>query len=360
VRSSADFSDREVKTRMIYGNAGGTVGFLDPIDSPAVARSTLFPSMPSSSSSSGPDKTTFIRKQIFAQTNSELNALQNRMCTEDRVQLQNYQAMWNDLDTQLAAAATASQGCQAPEAIPAGYTSPSIDFPLSATLQMDILAFALACDLTRVASLQFSTATSQVTHSWIGSNQTDIHHNYSHGGPSSLYELVPYGSTGNLYDTADYQPAFSQYPTTYPEYMTQLPAIDLWYATQVTYLAQKLASLNTASGKNLLGQSVICWGSELDMGSAHNHDDTPFVLIGGGGGKLKTGQLVQFPLNLANGVANNPPTSNRFHNDLLITLAQVMGVSLSTFGSTSGVPPGGSKATVNFCTGPIKEILTAT
>jgi hypothetical protein len=37
-----------------------------------------------------------------------------------------------------------------------------------------------------------------------------------------------------------------------------------------------------------------------------------------------------------------------------------MGVSLSTFGSTSGVPPGGSKAMVNFCTGPIKEILTAT
>ena len=54
-------------------------------------------------------------------------------------------------------------------------------------MQMDILALALACDLTRVASIQFSTATSQVTHKWLGSNQQKCHHDYSHEGPTSLY-----------------------------------------------------------------------------------------------------------------------------------------------------------------------------
>ena len=67
VRSSADFTAREVKTRMIYTESGG---FVDPYDDPAVARSTLFPSVAAStgpSVSAGPDKTTFIRQKVFAQ-----------------------------------------------------------------------------------------------------------------------------------------------------------------------------------------------------------------------------------------------------------------------------------------------------
>lgn len=88
-------------------------------------------------------------------------------------------------------------------------------------------------------------------------------------------------------------------------------------------------------GKSLLSQSVVCWGSELDMGASHNHDDTPFVLIGGGGGKLKTNQLVRFPLNLQ----VNQATANvvdRPHNDLLLTLANVMGVNVgSNFGNVT-------------------------
>jgi hypothetical protein len=98
-------------------------------------------------------------------------------------------------------------------------------------------------------------------------------------------------------------------------------------------------------GKSLLSQSVVCWGSELDMGAAHNHDDTPFVLIGSGGGSLKTNQLVSFPLKLD----SDPTTSaivDRNHNDLLLTLAQVMGVNL-----------GGSFGTASLCTGPITQIL---
>jgi hypothetical protein len=347
VRSSADFSDREVKTRMLYTSSGG---FVDPYDDPVAARNTVFPNVASSgSSSSGPDKKTFIRQKVFAQMNTELTALQGRLCTEDRSQLQNIQQAWNDLNMQLAQAATASASCSTPESAPAGYAAPSIDFPTSAKLQMDILALALACDLTRVGSIQFSTATSQVTHSWIGSTQTDIHHNYSHDGPTSLYSLGP-----DLYNTATYNTPLSSFPM----YVGQLAAIDLWYSQQVAYLAQRLASLNTASGKNLLGQSVICWGNELDLGAAHNHDDTPFVLIGGAGGKLKTGQLVQFPLNLSNNESNNPPTGNRFHNDLLITLAQAMGVNMSTFGAASGAYHGNSGQPVNFVQGPISQILT--
>ena len=160
VRDPADFTDREVKTRMLY-NAAGV--FVDPIDDPTKAASTFFPAM---STSTGPDKTTFIRQQLFGsgtqpgELNSELNILMPKLCTQDRTQLQALQDGWNNLYSQLQAAATASAKCTPP-----GTIVSSTDFPTNAKQQMDILALALACDLTRVASLQFSTATSQVTHS---------------------------------------------------------------------------------------------------------------------------------------------------------------------------------------------------
>ncbi|MDP9033712.1 MAG: DUF1552 domain-containing protein [Myxococcota bacterium] len=326
VRSSVDFVGREVKTRMLYSPSGG---FVDPYDDPVAARNALFPGVPASMAAAGPDKKTFIRQKVFGHLNSELTSMQPRLCTEDRHQLQNMQQAWNDLDGQLAKAATAAASCSVPPAAPAGYSSPSLDFPTSAKLQMDILALALACDLTRVASLQFSTSTSQVTHTWLDATQNDTHHNLSHRGPHSLYEL----------GTDPYNPA----PWVVAEYAPQLAGIDLWYAQQVAYLATRLSQL-TVGGKGLLSQSVICWGNELDLGAAHNHEDTPFVLIGGGGGKLKTGQLVQFPMKLD----ADPTTSgikNRAHNDLLLTLAQVAEAPMTTFGDPQ------------YCTGPITEIL---
>lgn len=346
VRDPADFTDREVKTRMIY-NAAGV--FVDPIDDPIKAASTCFPAMPTSTTT-GPDKTTFIRQQLFGsgtkpgELNSELNSLMPKLCTQDRTQLQALQDGWNNLNTQLQAAATASQNCTPPGSIVS-----STDFPTNAKQQMDILALAMACDLTRVGSLQFSTATSQVTHKWLGSNQTDCHHNYSHNGPTYLGALVSctggYNNMGQCISVSDmYNPSNL---TSLYQNAAQQEAIDQFYATQVAYLAQKLNGLSGANGGTLLDQSVICWSSELDMGAAHNHDDTPFVLVGGANGQLKTGNLVTFPLDLVDGSEATAEVNDRAHNDLLLTLAKVMGAPMTTFGA-----PG-------YCTGPITEILSS-
>jgi|HubBroStandDraft_5_1064220.scaffolds.fasta_scaffold12907_5 Protein of unknown function (DUF1552) len=344
VRDPADFTDREVKTRMIYNSAGV---FVDPIDNPTAAAATCFPNM--SSTTTGPDKTTFIRQQLFGsgtqpgELNSELNSLMPKLCTQDRTQLQALQDGWNSLYTQLQAAATASQKCTPPGAI-----TVSTDFPTNAKQQMDILALAMACDLTRVGSIQFSTATSQVTHKWLGTNQTDCHHNYSHNGPTYLGALVSctggYNNMGQCISVSDMYSAnnLNLYTNT-----AQQEAIDNFYATQVAYLAQKLNGLSGANGGTLLDQSVICWSSELDMGAAHNHDDTPFVLVGGANGQLKTGNLVTFPLDLVDGSEATAEVNDRAHNDLLLTLAKVMGTPMTTFGEPT------------YCTGPITQILSS-
>jgi hypothetical protein len=70
------------------------------------------------------------------------------------------------------------------------------------------------------------------------------------------------------------------------------------------------------------------------------------VLIGAGGGALKTNQLVRFPLKLDSDQTTGAVV-DRSHNDLHLTLAKVMGVDL-----------GNSFGTASYCTGPIAQILT--
>jgi hypothetical protein len=322
-QSSADYNTRGPDERMLYDATGN---YVDPISDPGTALAMLFPSAGGASTKT--DKASALRPLILKQVNSDLTSLQGRLCTEDRVQLQNLQTLWNAADQQMQNAASASAAC----AVPSLGAPPSTGdpFPYNIQAMSTLLAMALACDLTRVASLQLSHALSPVTHTWLGASQTQTHHVYSHQGPTSLYSLG-----ADLYAA---ESGVGQYPQ-------QLIDIDAFYAGQIANLAYTFSQLKTSTGKNLLDQTVFCWGSELDMGAAHNHDDTPFVLIGGGGGALKTNQLVRFPLNLP---GNTPPTNNRYHNDLLLTLAQVMGVEL----------PGGSFGTAMYSTTSIAEILT--
>jgi hypothetical protein len=330
-QSSADYQQRQVDTRMLYD---ASANWVDPYTDPSMALAALFPSAAQAttpSASKGPDKTSFIRQQVATQLNADLTALQSRLCTEDRAQIQNLQALWNQNLMQIQNAAMAAASCSPPQ-LASGVTAGSDPFPIYAQSMANILAMTLACDLTRVASLQYSHALSPVTHTWLGSSQTQTHHSFSHQGPSYIGALAP-----DPYDPPA-NPSYQPYPQ-------QLVDIDAWYAKQVAALAYTLSQFKTTTGKNLLDQTVICWGSELDMGAAHNHDDTPFVLIGGGGGKLKTNQVVRFPVNLQNQATMN--VVERPHNDLLLTLAQVVGVNIgSAFGNvTTGAQ------------GAIKEIL---
>jgi hypothetical protein len=271
--------------------------------------------------------------------------MQPRLCTSDRQQLQALQQGWNDLNQQITAAAAKAASCMPPGAVPAGYKSPSMDFPTTVQLQMDLLALALACDLTRVASLQLSTSTSQVTHSWL-TGQSQTHHNYSHMGPGSLYQIAPCTMYNNMGKCATTPNVYATVNQSFYQSLDQQKAIDLWYAQQVAYLAKKLAMFTGAGSGTLLDQSVICWGNELDMGAAHNHDDTPFVLIGGANGQLKTGQMVTFSVDLTDSDPRVAIAKDRAHNDLLLTLAKVMGQNPTCIGDAQ------------YCTGPITEILS--
>jgi hypothetical protein len=366
--SSTDDPSRDVHNRMLYlPPVNGVSDYADPtasvpVGTPTSAMSLLFgTTMPTDA---GVDPTSLIRAQVQTQVSNELTALGSRLCTEDRVALQNLQGLWTSAHTQLTAQGMQAASCMKPVLQAPGAGDP---LPYNISAMSNILAMALACDLTRVASLQFSQALSIAQHVWIGSDQTTGHHPYSHNGPTSYTSLIPCngmpcGGADPLYETTPAQAASLGYPQ-------QLWEIDAWYATQVAAFAKQLSMLPHTGGNSslsLLDQTIICWGSELDMGNYHNHDDTPFLLIGGkGSGKVKTGQLVRFPLNLSGQYStpgNRPPTNNRFHNDLLVTLAEIMGVgsAISTFGATS-IPGANfqSSSPLTLNQGVIQEVLAS-
>jgi hypothetical protein len=177
-----------------------------------------------------------------------------------------------------------SAGCTLPTAPPATSGSNgggNANFPNQVKQMMDITAHALACDVTRVATLQLSYGFSNVTHTWLG--HTSAHHTMSHDGMDRR---------------------------------TELQAIDTWYATQVAYLLQQLDSVTEGPG-TLLDNTLVVWGRELGS-TAHRMDRSPLLMFGKAGGALKTGRNLNF--------------DKQQHAKLLVSIAQVMGLSTTSIG----------------------------
>ncbi len=283
------------------------------------------------------DKKAAIRQAVFNQLNTELTGLQKRMCSEDATRLGSIQAAWNGLDQQFAAIKAAVAACPAR---PVALSSP-VDFPTAAKAQMDLAVLAMQCDLTRVVTLQFSTATSNVTHKWIDPMDSASHHQHSHSGPGSLYALGT-----NLYDPTTYNPPGDPdtgVRTRSSRRLTPSMRIKSRISRRSSITRACSASRSSAGGASSIKARRTTTTTRPSSSSAAR------------AARSRRGKLVQFPLNLPN---NADPTGNRFHNDLLITLAQAMGVNLTAFGTPSGSPSRYMGKTVTFSTGPIAQILS--
>jgi len=150
--------------------------------------------------------------------------------------------------------------------------------------QIDVLARALVCGLTRVATLQAGSADGNVIVPVDGGYP---HHNTSHGDPNTFAR------------------------------------VQRWYAEK---LARLLTALDVPdpldpTGKTVLDNSCVVWLSECNPG--HDSTDVPCFFVGGAAGALRTGTLVDLP-----GATNKA---------LLKTLGRALGVADSAtghFGST--------------------------
>jgi hypothetical protein len=211
----------------------------------------------------------------------------------DRVKLQAHLDAVRSLEQRLAA--LGGLGCTAPE-LPAQFDWKQNDrYPEVGELQLDLLVMALACGLTRIASLMWSHALSSVIFTWLG--QSVDHHTLSHDESPPAQE--------------------------------QLVAIGSWYAERFAGLLDRMAAVVEGDG-TLLDHSVVVWGSELGKGQPHYCTQIPFVLAGSCNGYFATGRHLAF--------------DHASHNDLLLAVLEAMGVVVPSFGDPA------------FCHGPLPEL----
>lgn len=154
----------------------------------------------------------------------------------------------------------------------------------------DLIAFALRCDITRVATFQWAGAQSALNYDFLDGVPDGRHHQISH-------------NNGNSYNTP-------------------MRAIARFHAEQVAYLAGLLDAIPEGEG-TVLDNTILVHLNTLSQGNNHNFSNIPVLTIGSAGGALDVGRTVQF--------------SGRSLNDLYITLGQAMGAELDTFGDPKHV-----------------------
>ncbi len=236
------------------------------------------------------------RASVLDLTRAELADLRGDQDAQGRLALDAHLDSIRDVERELDREAEAS-ACAPPALGEAFDSHESRRYPQSSRLTLDLLATALACDATRVATVVYSGAASMQTFRWLGVREA--HHTLSHE------------------------------PDSNEEAREKLVRIDAWYAGEIARFAQRLASIPEGEG-TLLDHTIVLWGNELSKGNLHSHENMHFVVVGGSRAGLGLGRWLDL--------------GDRPHADLLLTLARRMGCTLDTFGAEG------------FCTGPIDAL----
>jgi hypothetical protein len=189
-------------------------------------------------------------------------------------------------------------------------------------MQMDLMILALQCDLTRVASLQWSTAESTVIHEWLPLEYqgTREHHMMTHNESVDVSMMAA---------MVDQQTAMT--------IRSDLTKIHHWYAQQFAYMLGKLDAIDEGNGKSLLDNMLFFWTNELGEGGKHSYVNVPMVLAGSCGGQLPTGRFLDYQGGRLAGYGNGMA-----HNKLFVTFLKMFGINENTFGlpDFAGTIPG--------------------
>ena len=134
-----------------------------------------------------------------------------------------------------------------------------------------------------------------------------------------------------------------------PGMMAQLTKSDTFNIEQYSYFLDRLAETKDLDGRPLLDSTMALYGSGMAFGHSHGNANLPLVLAGGKGFGLKHGRHVDYNkkarefagYDLANPgshyyVCHNPVNEKAHMSNLLLTMAQNMGVDVERFGDSTG------------------------
>ncbi|MGK3982193.1 DUF1552 domain-containing protein [Sorangium sp. So ce136] len=295
-------SSLELGVQVQYANVSSRISYLGPgqpvppEDDPRAVFDRLFNDL--SADPADLERRRALRRRVLGSVMEDYGSLSRQLGGEDRQKLEHHLEAVSEIEKRLDAPGLLGGACAVPELGERLDVYANDNFPAIGRLQMDLLAMALACDLTRIASIQWSATQAGKVFTWLG--QSDTHHALSHSSPGHQAK------------------------------QQQLVDIGRWQAEQLAYLLGKLDAVPEGAG-TLLDNTIVLWCTDISAGQSHSRRDMPYVIAGRAGGALRTGRFLSY--------AGDP------HNNLLVALCNAMGVDVSTFGNPA------------YCTGPLPGLL---
>jgi hypothetical protein len=298
-----------------YAEGGGAAGAIPADDDPKSVFTRLFSNIPDSEAAKAElERVVSQRKSVLDVVAKDWKTVEGRVSKGDQERLDKHLDLLRSLQDRI----QVGEVCEKPEE--PTLTEDDLDsdssFPAITSAQMGTLAAALACDVTRVATLQFSGAQSgTVFKSFVDADWDNLADDYHHG--------LSHLSVG-WDESPDATQARAQ---------QALSNINIWFSSQIASFAEMLAGYTEADGSTLLDNTAIVWVSEISEGPTHRFEDMPLVIVGDLGGALRSGTHLAYD-------------NARAHNDLFVTLGLAMGLDdFTTFGDPA------------YVTGPLGDLL---
>ncbi len=237
------------------------------------------------------------RVSVLDAAMGEISDIEKNVGRADREKLRDYFDSIREVETRLSSSAT-GVSCARPQ-LELGqekWWENDSNIPKAMDSQLDLLAMAFACDLTRVATLSFGQVNGGVTVPVVGINGSI--HTLGHE-PDSNFEA-----------------------------WNSLAKIDVWHAEQLAKLIDRLKAIPEGDG-TVFDNTVIIWVNELTKGN-HDTGNIPHVMAGSAQGYFKTGRYIRLPR--AGDLYHDTYPKGRWSNDFKLSVLQSMGVQATTFG----------------------------
>jgi hypothetical protein len=291
VRADVASATGEVRNRMIYAAPESPVA---PTNSPRAVFDRVFTD--ASTDVEALAALRLQRKSVLDAAIESLGEVRAKVSSDEKQKLEAHLELVRDLETRLTSNAALGGSCVVPGRPGLLGADNENDMPQISRLQIDLLVMALACDLTRVGSVQYSNALNHVRFPWLTwTNEVGAQRPSLADG-----HALSHDQDGTQYDVDE-------------EWIVR----DTWFAGEFAYLLQQLDSIPEGDG-TLLDHTAILWVNELARGAAHDHANMPFVVAGGASGRIRTGQYLAF--------------EGEPHNNLLLGLLHAFGFEDSSFG----------------------------
>jgi hypothetical protein len=236
-----------------------------------------------------PAEREFLTKQtasILDMVSSEASALNRQLGAADRSTLKDYLESVREIERRIANTQHGDVSKLALPEVP-GATSQNFDEHLN--LMFDLIALAYQGNLTRIQTFMIAPEVSEQTYNHIG--VPDAFHALSHHANDESKKA-------------------------------RLVKIQRYHTDVFAKFLTKLSKMPDGDG-SMLDHSLMLYGSNMSNSNAHNQYPLPTTIIGGGCGKMRGGQHINFP--------ERTPLAN-----VLLTMVQRAGVKAEKLGDSTG------------------------